>query len=310
VELADDCRQRRKPVVFALEQGFQPPAHLGIAFSTRHRFITYRILYPMRPKSPSRPHAERKSKVAPRPGVAEFVAEEDPKPRPKSVAPKPSEARRNDTIHVQPEWLETHDSPLMVSIPAMPLPPGMPGMMRSKKTPKAPPPLPPGGGHATRGATIRKSARPSKGLEKTKVRAMQSGDLPDVCELNLQLGYSGSIDQIRARFEDVRHRLEQGLFVALFGERPVGWLHVHSHRSLESEPFAEITGLVVDSNERRRGVGRALVARACEWAKDSGHATLRVHSNVQRKEAGHFYPALGFRIAKTQQSYLLELAAG
>jgi GNAT superfamily N-acetyltransferase len=268
----------------------------------------------MRPKSPPRPNAERKSKSAPRPGGAELVAEDGPKPQPKSMAPRPGEARRNDTIHVQAEWLETHDSPLAVSIPAMPLPPGMPGMMRSKKKPKAPPPLPLEGGHAIRSTTTReaprKSARPSKGLEKTKVRAMQSGDLPHVCELNLQLGYSGSIDQVRARFEDVRHRSEQGLFVALFGERPVGWLHVHSHRSLESEPFAEITGLVVDSNERRRGVGRALVERACEWAKEGGHATLRVHSNVQRKEAGHFYPALGFRIAKTQHNYLLDFTAG
>jgi GNAT superfamily N-acetyltransferase len=230
------------------------------------------------------------------------------------MAPKPGEARRNDTIHVQAEWLETHDSPLVVSIPVMPLPPGMPGMMRSKKTPKAPPPLPPDGGHGARGTTSRepsrKSARPSRGPEKAKVRAMQSGDLPRVCELNLQLGYSGSIDQIRARFEDVRHRSEQGLFVALFGERAVGWLHVHSHRSLESEPFAEITGLVVDSDERRRGVGRALVARACDWAKEAGHTTLRVRSNVQHKEAGHFYPALGFRIAKTQHSYSLDVTAG
>jgi GNAT superfamily N-acetyltransferase len=265
----------------------------------------------MRPKSPSRPHAERKSKIAPRPGGAELVAEDDPKARPKSNAPKPGEARRNDTIHVQPEWLETHDSPLVVSIPVMPLPPGLPGMMRSKKAPRVPPPLPPEGGHAARGTTTRegprKSARPSKGLEKAKVRAMQSEDLPRVCELNLQLGYSGSIDQIRARFEDVRHRPEQGLFVALFGDRAVGWLHLHSHRSLESEPFAEITGLVVDSNARRRGVGRALVARACEWAREGGHAILRVHSNVQRKEASDFYPALGFRIAKTQHSYSLDV---
>jgi len=268
----------------------------------------------MRPKSPSRPHAERKSKTAPRPGGAEVAEADDPKTRPKSMAPRPAEARRNDTIHVQPEWLETHDNPLVVSIPVMPLPPGMAGMMRSKRPPKVPPPLPLEGGHAARGTTTReaprKSPRPSKGLEKATVRAMQSGDLPHVHELNLQLGYSGSIDRIRARFDDVRHRSEQGLFVALFGERVVGWLHVHSHRSLNSEPFAEITGLVVDSNERRRGAGRALVARACAWAKEGGHATLRVRSNIQRKEASNFYPALGFGITKTQHSYSLDVTTG
>lgn len=264
----------------------------------------------MRPKSHSRPHPERKSKAGPSSGGAERVTGDEPKTRATSIAPKPGEAPRNETIHVQAEWLETHETPLVVSIPAMPLPPGMPGLMRPKRAPKAPPPLPPEDGRAARRTSReppRQSARPNKGLDKPKVRTMQSGDLVDVCELNLQLGYSGSTEQIRARFENVRNRPEQGLFVALLGERTVGWLHVLSHHSLESEPYAKITGLVVDRKERRRGVGRALIAKACEWAKEARHSTLRVPSNVKREEAGKFYPALGFQITKTQHDYSLAI---
>ncbi len=142
---------------------------------------------------------------------------------------------------------------------------------------------------------------------KVDVRGMQVDDLRLVCHLNQQLGYSGTIDQIRARFEAIHGRDDQGLFVASVGQRLGGWLHVQAHHSLESEPYAEITGLVVDHDERRRGIGRSLVTRSSEWAKERRLATLRVRSNVQREEAHKFYPALGFRVTKTQHNYLLDL---
>jgi GNAT superfamily N-acetyltransferase len=227
------------------------------------------------------------------------------------MAPKPGEAPRSQTIHVQSEWLEEGEQPLVLSIPFIPVAPGLPRLTNRPRAGKAPPPLPPEGGQATR--TSRRappgaSARPPK-LATAKVRAMQDDDLPHVRQLNFQLGYSGTIKQIRSRFAGVRQQAGQELFVAHVGERLVGWLHVQSHRSLESEPYAEIAGLIVDRDERRHGVGRALVERACAWAKDQQHATVRVRSNVNREEAAKFYPAMGFAILKTQHNYSLDLAS-
>ncbi len=227
----------------------------------------------------------------------------------KSLAPSAGDARRGDTIHVQAEWLEETEQPLIVSIPFIPEAPGVPRLTTRPRTANAPPPLPPEGGPAPRTSRHAhgKSVRPPKHAT-TKVRAMQDDDLPLVRQLNFQLGYSGTTRQIRARFEGVSQQSGQGLFVALLGERLVGWLHVQSHHSLESEPYAEIAGLIVDREQRRHGAGRALVERARDWAKEQQHAALRVRSNVQREEAAKFYPALGFEIIKTQHNYSLDVS--
>jgi GNAT superfamily N-acetyltransferase len=229
----------------------------------------------------------------------------------KSMMPKAGDARRGDTIHVQAEWLEENGQPLIVSVPFIPEAPGVPRLTTRPRTAKAPPPLPPEGSPSPR--TSRhdahdKSARPPKHAT-AKVRAMQDEDLPLVRQLNFQLGYSGTIKQIRARFEGVRQQSGQGLFVAILGERVVGWLHVQSHRSLDSEPYAEIAGMIVDREERRHGVGRALVEKARAWAKEQQHATVRVRSNVEREESAKFYPALGFEMIKTQHNYSLDVTS-
>jgi GNAT superfamily N-acetyltransferase len=312
VELAHDGRERRDPIVLAFEQTFKASAHFGIAFSTRHRFTTYRILYRMRRKSPLPPKPPRKSKAPmPRSSAAPPPAHDGPKAGATSMMPKAGDARRSDTIHVQAEWLEETEQPLIVSVPFIPEAPGMPRLTTRPRTAKAPPPLPPEGGRSPRASghdADGRSARPPKHA-RAKVRAMQDDDLPLVRQLNFQLGYSGTIKQIRARFEGVRQQPGQGLFVAVLGERLVGWLHVQSHRSLESEPYAEIAGMIVDREERRLGVGRALIERAGAWAKEQQHATVRVRSNVQREEAAKFYPALGFEMIKTQHNYSLDVTS-
>jgi ribosomal protein S18 acetylase RimI-like enzyme len=144
--------------------------------------------------------------------------------------------------------------------------------------------------------------------EKVSVRALREDDLVWASDLTSQLGYSGTVDQLRARLQRILGRPEQALFV---GERAgivAGWLHAQAQHPFESEPFVEITGLVVAAEHRRAGVGRALVERAYHWAGELGYARLLVRSNVQRDESHPFYRSLGFRLRKTQHAY--ELVVG
>jgi ribosomal protein S18 acetylase RimI-like enzyme len=309
VKLARDRGERRYPVVFPFEKAAEALADAGVAFLALDRFTSrHEVSYTwsqMRRKSNPHLHSHGKSKAASSKAAPiaatqdrvkaqaapEPSAQESAKARAKSMMPKSGDVRRNDTIPVQSEWLEAHEEHLVVSIPLHPLAPVVPGLTARGKVAKAPPPLPP---HAAPTAV--------------EVRVMRPGDISLVCELNLQLGYSGTAEEIRSRFDEVRKQAEQGLFVGLVGQRLVGWLHVQSRRSLESEAHAEITALIVDHKERRRGVGRALVGRAREWAKEGRHTTLRVRSNINREEAHRFYPALGFRVVKTQHNYSLDLS--
>ena len=52
-----------------------------------------------------------------------------------------------------------------------------------------------------------------------------------------------------------------------------------------------------------RGQGAQLVAAAEAWAMRRGVARIVVRSNVAREAAHGFYPALGYRLLKTQHVY-------
>ncbi|MHB8417141.1 MAG: GNAT family N-acetyltransferase [Myxococcales bacterium] len=92
--------------------------------------------------------------------------------------------------------------------------------------------------------------------------------------------------------------------------RLLGWIQVQGRCLLESDPFAEIVGLVVDGAHRSRGVGHELAAAAERWAKERGYAELRVRSNVKRERAHRFYQREGYRLRKTAHVFVKAIAEG
>ena len=94
--------------------------------------------------------------------------------------------------------------------------------------------------------------------------------------------------------------------VALRETEVTGWVDVAARRTLDSEPYAEIVGLVVD--EQYRGAHREqLVAAGVEWARERGIAEVRVRSNVVRLRAHRFYERLGFATRKSQKVFVKAL---
>ena len=136
------------------------------------------------------------------------------------------------------------------------------------------------------------------------VRSMAVRDARRVADLSGQLGYPSSEAQILRRFEAVSADPASAVFVVEDEQgRLIGWTHVILRAFMESDPFAEIAGLVVDSEARRQGAGRALVDAAEAWARERGCATLHVRSNIKRPEAHPFYEGVGFVVIKTQHVY-------
>lgn len=69
---------------------------------------------------------------------------------------------------------------------------------------------------------------------------------------------------------------------------------------IESPPFVEIGGLVVDQRHRGVGTGKQLI-EACErWAAQIGVNKLRVRTNQTREDAVRFYTRIGFSQKKAQ----------
>jgi len=57
---------------------------------------------------------------------------------------------------------------------------------------------------------------------------------------------------------------------------------------------AEITDLMVCANQRRRGLGRALVERALSWVKERGVERCEVRVASRNSEGQRFWKAVGF----------------
>jgi GNAT superfamily N-acetyltransferase len=64
-----------------------------------------------------------------------------------------------------------------------------------------------------------------------------------------------------------------------------------SHRG---KPWAIIENVVVDEEQRGKGVGAQLVRHAVELAREAGCYKVALASNKQRAEAHRFYQRLGF----------------
>ena len=128
-------------------------------------------------------------------------------------------------------------------------------------------------------------------------------DVEALTDLVVQLGYSGTTDDIARRLTSLANTRSDDVFVAVEGGRVAGFVHVSIVRTLENDAYSEIRGLVVDDRLRNRGVGNALVASAEEWARQRGLRRMRVRSNVTRDRARKFYEREGYVVTKVSNIF-------
>ncbi|WP_040951451.1 GNAT family N-acetyltransferase [Gorillibacterium massiliense] len=135
------------------------------------------------------------------------------------------------------------------------------------------------------------------------LRNVQTEDAAEIARLSTQLGYPADESEVCRRISWLMEDGENAVFVMEVDGKLAGWVHVQGRLALESAPFAEIGGLVVDDICRRMGVGRKLIDSCVEWTKAKGYRTLRVRSNGLRTEAHRFYESCGFTNTKWQQVF-------
>ena len=138
------------------------------------------------------------------------------------------------------------------------------------------------------------------------IRPAQLSDAACIARLSGELGYPTSLDAIAQRLSLLPAEFEQ-VVVACDDERVIGWMQVGLAMSIESEPFAEIRALVVDSSVRGQGWGKRLVDAAMDWSRSHGMARLRVRSNSLRIATHEFYRRQGFTESKQQKVFELAL---
>ncbi len=139
------------------------------------------------------------------------------------------------------------------------------------------------------------------------IRMMTASDAAAVASLTQQLGYQVSALEIAERLGMVHEDERSVAFVAEADGEVVGWIQALNRVLLQWKRVLEIGGLVIDQDRRGERIGAQLVEAVSQWARQNGHTTLFVRSNVVREGAHDFYPALGFSHWKTSHTYVMEL---
>jgi GNAT superfamily N-acetyltransferase len=137
-----------------------------------------------------------------------------------------------------------------------------------------------------------------------RVRPAAMSDAPQLAQLCGQLGYPSSAAEVEARLRAIPAGDEHAIFVAEnSADKLAGCIHVFLMHAVEIDTQAEVLGLVVDGDCRSMGVGKILLARAEEWARERGVRTIGLRSNVIRERAHAFYEREGYTVLKKQKAF-------
>src|SRR6266568_1014109 len=91
---------------------------------------------------------------------------------------------------------------------------------------------------------------------KILVRRATLRDAERLAELSSQLGYPSTSGEVKSRLQRIRGHDDHFVGVAEIEDgRVVGWIHACASYLIESNPRAEIGGLVADEDWRGSGVG-------------------------------------------------------
>ena len=145
------------------------------------------------------------------------------------------------------------------------------------------------------------------------IREATSNDIPAMCTIfKNDLGYTDcTLEIVQQKFAGLV-KGHEAVFVAESEcqeekGRIVGVIHVEKYDVLYYPTMANILGLAVASDFRRKGIGGALLNHAEQWAQENGITLMRLNSGGTRKEAHEFYRAQGYDDEKMQLRFMKTL---
>ena len=132
------------------------------------------------------------------------------------------------------------------------------------------------------------------------IRPAVTEDYKDIAELcGTSLGYSCDEALVKYRLSTL-DRSREAVFAAQSETKVIGFVHAEKYEVLYFDTLANVLGIAVSDEYRRKGAGRMLMQAVEDWAHDIGAAGIRLNSGGSRKDAHEFYRAIGFDNEKTQ----------
>ncbi|OGW42406.1 MAG: hypothetical protein A2010_13950 [Nitrospirae bacterium GWD2_57_9] len=129
------------------------------------------------------------------------------------------------------------------------------------------------------------------------VRKVNRSDFAEITELLKQLwpGKCLDRDKLSTVFDQMIEADEYDLVCAEKGQEIVGFASLAVLQNFWQEGLIMyITTMIVDEKHRGRGIGKTLMARIAEIARQRGCAKIELESAFHRTDAHAFYEKMGF----------------
>ena len=128
------------------------------------------------------------------------------------------------------------------------------------------------------------------------VRRARAGDAGEIRRLYAQLVSNPSLDVPPQRLAELEASADAALLVAARGDRLAGTVLVClcPDAMFGRRPFAVVENIVVDSDDRSRGVGAALLAEAERFCLAADCSKIMLLSAIERSDAHAFFEHLGY----------------
>ena len=136
------------------------------------------------------------------------------------------------------------------------------------------------------------------------IRDADLGDAEGIRALNVQLGYDYPAEKTERHLDKALSLPYVKICVAEADGKIVGYIHAADYECTYADTMKDILALVVDESCRGAGVGRALLAAAEAWARDTGAAGIHLVSGWNRTGAHRFYEKCGYVNRKDQKNFM------
>lgn len=144
------------------------------------------------------------------------------------------------------------------------------------------------------GAALR--CEPMQERSSVKVREARQDDTSALAALTGELGYPTTPEQMAERLSRITRDGDRATFVAEQNGHVVGYAGVWCGHSYGADPpQSRVMALVVRSNARRQGIGRALMDAVESWSRQRNVAVVNLNTGHSRADAHSFYERRGYR---------------
>ena len=129
-------------------------------------------------------------------------------------------------------------------------------------------------------------------------------DCVSIVKLNrMEMGYDYPEEVAKMQLEHLLNDTNHKIYVAVIEDRVVGYIHANNYDLLYAPHMKNIMGIAVCSQQKKKGIGKALLSQVEEWGKRTGAVGVRLVSGIQRQDAHIFYSKCGYIETKEQKDF-------